>query len=196
MAMNYSVPYCNQYDNQIEPDRTCGSTSVAMCLKYFGVADPGPLPQYEDDIKKRFDHLGLDHTSPDGIKRLVEGFGLRDNLTLSAKLSNITRALDAGEICILHGFWTGSGHILVIRGYTSNGDFLVNDPAGEWFYSGYRRNSRLGPDNKGENKVYSRRLISAAGNAWSLGQALHFYDTWDSDTIESTATLWLHRISK
>jgi hypothetical protein len=38
------------------------------------------LPQYEDDVKKRFDRLGIDHGSPDGIKRLLEGLGLRDNL--------------------------------------------------------------------------------------------------------------------
>jgi hypothetical protein len=196
MAVNYNVPYFSQWDNEIQPERTCGSTSAAMCLKYFSVADPGPLPQYEDDIKKKFDRLGLDHTAPDGIKRLVEGFGLRDDLTLNGKLSDITRALNAGEICILHGYWTEEGHILVIRGYNDSGDFYVNDPSGEWFFSGYRRNSRLGPDNKGENKLYSRRLLSTAANAWSLRQALNFYSTWDSSTIESTATMWLHRISK
>jgi hypothetical protein len=88
-----------------------------------------------------------------------------------------------------------SGHILVIRGYNDNGDFFVNDPAGEWFYGGYRKNSRISPDNKGENKLYSRKLISSAGNAFSLRQALEFYDTWDSSKIESTATMWLHRVS-
>jgi hypothetical protein len=196
MAVNYNVPYFSQEDNQIEPWRTCGATSVAMCLKYFGIPDLGPLPQYEDDVKKRFDRLGIDHGAPDGIRRLVEDLGLRDDLTLRGKLSDITRAIDSEEVCILHGYWTYPGHILVIRGYNNNGDFLVNDPAGEWFYAGYRKNSRFGPDNKGENKVYSRRLISTAGNAFSLRQALHFYDTWDSGQIESTATMWLHRISK
>jgi Peptidase_C39 like family len=196
MAVNHNVPYFSQCDNKIEPWRTCGATSSAMCLKYFQVADLGSFPQYEDDVKKRFDRLGIDHGSPDGIKRLLEGLGLRDNFTLNASLSDITRSLDSGEICILHGFWTYSGHILVIRGYNNNGDFLVNDPAGEWFYSGYRKNSPFSPDNKGENKLYSRKLISSAGNAFSLREALSFYDTWDSSKIDSTATMWLHRISK
>ena len=196
MAINHKVPYFSQLDNEIDPFRTCGATSAAMCLKYFNVPDLGSWPQYEDDVKKRFDRLGIDHGSPDGIRRLLEGLGLRDDLTLKASLSDITRSLDSGEICILHGFWTWSGHILVIRGYNDNGDFFVNDPNGEWFYGGYRKNSTVSPDNKGENKLYSRRLLSSGGNAFSWKEALDLYDTWDSSKIESTATMWLHRVSK
>ena len=196
MAVNHNVPYFSQCDNEIEPWRVSGATSTAMCLKYFQVADLGPLPQYEDDVKKRFDRLGIDHSSPDGIKRLLEGLGLRDDLTLKGSISDIIRSLDSGEICILHGFLTTSGHILVVRGYNDNGDFFVNDPAGEWFYGGYRKNSQFSPDHKGENKLSSRKLISSVGNAFSLREALDFYDTWDSNMIESTATMWLHRISK
>ncbi len=195
MAINHNVPYFNQEDNEIEPWRTSGATSAAMCLKYFNVPDLGSFPQYEDRVKKRFDRLGIDHGSPDGIRRLLEGLGLRDNLKLNAGLSDITRSLDSGEICILHGYLTSSGHILVIRGYNDNGDFFVNDPHGEWFYGGYTVNSQFLPDHKGENKLYSRRLISSCGNAFSLRQALDFYDTWDSSKIESTATMWLHRVS-
>lgn len=195
MAINHNVPYFSQEDNETEPWRTCGPTSAAMCLKYFNVPDLGSFPQYEDDVKARFDRLGIDHGTPDGIRRLLEGLGLRDDLTLKASLSDITRSLDSGEICILHGYWTESGHILVIRGYNDNGDFFVNDPAGEWFYSGYSKNSPVSPDNKGENKLYSRKLISSAGNAHSKRDALDFYDTWDSNKIDSTATMWLHRVS-
>lgn len=195
MAINHNVPYFSQVDNQIEPWRTCGPTSAAMCLKYFNVADLGGFPQYEDDVKERFDRLGIDHGTPDGIKMLLEGLGLRDNLTETGSLSDITRALDSGEICILHGYWTESGHILVIRGYNDQGDFFVNDPEGEWAYGGYDRNSETSQDNKGENKVYSRKLISSAGNAFSQREALEFYKTWDSNKIDSTAKMWLHRVS-
>lgn len=195
MAINHKVPYFNQEDNEIEGWRTCGPTSAAMCLKYFNVPDLGSFPQYEDDVKERFDRLGINHGTPDGIKRLLEGLGLRDDLTLNGSLSDITRSLDSGEICILHGYWTWPGHILVIRGYNDKGDFFVNDPHGEWFDTGYSVNSEFSPDNKGENKLYSRRLISSAGNALSLDQALDFYRNWDSNKIESTATMWLHRVS-
>lgn len=195
MAVNLNVPYFNQYDNEIEPDRTCGATSAAMCLAYFKVPDFGSMKQFEDDVKNRFDSLGLNHGAPSDIRILIERLGLRDNLTMTGRVSDITRALDGGEVCILHGYWTNSGHILVIRGYTDNGDFYVNDPAGEWFYGGYSRNSRNGNDTKGENKVYSRKLISSAANSDSLRGALRYYDTWNSNEIESTATMWLHRVS-
>lgn len=197
MAVNLTpFPYFSQNDNEIEPARTSGVTSAAMCLAYFEVPDFGSFKQYEDDVMNRFDNLGLDHGVPNDIKRLIEAFGLRDNLTLSGRNSDIITAIDSGSPCILHGHFTGPGHIIVVRGYTSNGDFIVNDPEGEWFYGGYQRNRSSGPDTKGENKIYSRRLISAAGNAFSLRQALTFYDTWSADQIESTATLWLHRITK
>lgn len=196
MAVNLDVPYFNQRDNEIEADRTCGATCSAMCFTYFKVKDFGSMKQFEDDVKNRFDNLALDHGAPNDIKRLIERFGLRDNLTLKGRISDITNALDAGEVCIVHGFFTPPGHILVVRGYTANGAFIVNDPNGEWFYGGYARNSSFGPDTKGESKVYSRRLISSAGNAFSLRQTLDFYDTWDSAQIESTSTMWIHRISK
>jgi hypothetical protein len=109
---NLDVPYFSQYDNEIAPDITCGATSSAMCLDYFGVPDFGSMQQFEDDVKNKFDSLGLDHGSPSDIRRLIERFGLRDNLTLSGRVSDITRALDAGEVCILHGYWTSPGHIL------------------------------------------------------------------------------------
>ncbi|HEY9302216.1 MAG TPA: C39 family peptidase, partial [Phormidium sp.] len=124
MAINHNVPYFSQQDNEIDPWRTCGPTSAAMCLKYFNVPDLGSFPQYEDDVKARFDRLGIDHGAPDGIRRLLEGLGLRDDLTMKGSLSDITRSLDSGEICILHGYWTEPGHILVIRGYNDKGDFF------------------------------------------------------------------------
>ncbi|MBD0308410.1 MAG: C39 family peptidase, partial [Microcoleus sp. T1-bin1] len=82
MAINHNVPYFSQEDNKNEPWRTCGPTSAAMCLKYFNVPDLGSFPQYEDDVKARFDRLGIDHGAPDGIRRLLEGLGLRDDLTM------------------------------------------------------------------------------------------------------------------
>ena len=68
-----------------------------MCLAYFKVPDMGPMNQFEDDVKNKFDYLGLDHGSPDGIQRLIEQFGLRDNLTLKGRLEDIDRALSAVE---------------------------------------------------------------------------------------------------
>ena len=65
MAINHNVPYFSQEDNKIEPWGTCSPTSAAMCLKYFNVPDLGSFPQYEDDLKARFDILGIDRGSTD-----------------------------------------------------------------------------------------------------------------------------------
>ena len=37
----------------------------------------------------------------------------------------------AGRPVVVHGFWTGPGHIAVIVGFNSSG-WIVNDPAGDW----------------------------------------------------------------
>jgi hypothetical protein len=108
-------------------------------------------------LKHVFDRLGIDRGSPDGIRRLLEGLGLRDNAIVKRSLSDLTRTLDSGKICILHGFGTNAAHSLVIRGYNDKSDFFVNNPAREWFYDGYRKNSQFLPDNQGKNKVYSRK---------------------------------------
>lgn len=126
-------------------------------------------------LKHVFDRLGIDRGSPDGIRRLLEGLGLRDNVSMKRSLSDITRTLDSGEICILHGFWTNAGHIFVLRGYKDKGGFFVNAPAEEWFYDGYRKNSQFSPDNKCKNKVYSRQrnvLFGVTGAILFLQEAL------------------------
>ena len=199
MAVNLNIPYFSQSDNDIEPTRTCGATCSAMCLAYFKVPDIGGMQQFEDDVKARFDHLGLDHGAPSGIRSLLERIGdqqgVVDDLTMHGSLANIDAALDAGQAVIMHGYFTRPGHIIVIKGYNDNRNYIVNDPEGEWFYAGYHRNSHSQPDTRGRDKIYSRRLISTACNAHSLHGALQAYDTWDTSQIESTATMWIHRIS-
>ena len=39
--------------------------------------------------------------------------------------------LDAGRPVVVHGYWTGAGHIAVLIGYTDS-DWIVHDPAGDW----------------------------------------------------------------
>jgi hypothetical protein len=196
MKIDYNVPYFNQENNEIEGWRTCGATSVAMVLAFFRINKLDCLPQYEDGVKSRFDRLGIDHGSPIGIKSLVEGLGLIDNLTLAGNLKTIEGALRTGKICIVHGYFTQSGHIIVIKGIDECGNFIVNDPTGEWTPRGYKKNSPMFEDTKGMNLTYSRKLIASACSAYSLREALNLYETWGLSEVEASGGMWIHQISK
>ncbi|HAT12513.1 MAG TPA: hypothetical protein DCS91_01905 [Microcoleaceae bacterium UBA11344] len=47
-----------------------------------------------------------------------------------------TAHLSADNPCIIHGYFTAAGHIIVLIGFDNEG-FFVQDPYGEWFESGY-----------------------------------------------------------
>ena len=199
MPVNLNIPYFSQSDNTITPASASGPTCIAMCLAYFKVPDLGPMQQFEDDVKVRSDHLGLDHNAPRGIRTLLEQVGeqqgILDDLTMHGSLADIDTALDEGQPVIIPGFFTTSGHFIVIKGYNDNHNYIVHDPEGEWFYDGYHRNSLTHADTIGKDKVYSRRLISTLCNAYSLHGGLQAYDTWDINQLESTTTMWIHRVS-
>jgi len=69
---------------------------------------------------------------------------------------------------IVHGYFTSFGYIVVIRGYDDTG-FLVNDPYGEWFSTGYD-NSR-----SGERLHYSHDLIARTCSQESRGNPAHIW---------------------
>jgi uncharacterized protein YvpB len=98
-------------------------------------------------------------------------YGLDVDLTLRGSLVDIRRSIAQGRPCIVHGYFTDFGHIIVVRGYDERG-FYVNDPFGEWFDSGYRN------DLPGGNLHYSNRLIQSKCSP------------------EGSNYVWLHRIAK
>ena len=46
-------------------------------------------------------------------------------------MSGMKALLDQGQPVIVHGYFTGFGHVLVVTGY-GPGYYTVNDPAGKW----------------------------------------------------------------
>ena len=124
-GVDLAVPYFYQYDNAYEPSGTCGVTSTAMALNYRfpGRATP-------DSLYLRYGKPAAQ--SPSGIAAIYEAEGLYAEWGLYGTRDTLLDHLDAGRPVVVHGFWTGAGHIAVIVGYDEN-DWIVNDPAGDWY---------------------------------------------------------------
>jgi hypothetical protein len=132
-----AVPYFYQYANSLSPGASCQNTSIAMLLKHFGWSGT------PDGITARF---GKDLAqSPAGLasvfNTLASEAGLSARLTArtNGTVEGLRALLDAGKPTIIHGYFTGYGHVLVALKYTGSG-YVVNDPAGRWsqtFRGGY-----------------------------------------------------------
>jgi hypothetical protein len=156
------VPYFSQLDNRLNPYGSCNVTCVAMCLLYLGYPRQRGT-QLEDQLCQRLEDLGRSRHDPYDLQFLIETFpGFKDIFRVDGGFRDIQTSIDAGNPVIVHGYFTRSGHIIVIRGYDDRG-FIVNDPYGEWFSSGYD-NSR-----SGEGLHYSYGLIARTCSPESQG---------------------------
>ena len=163
-----AVPYLPQLDNRINPYGSCNVTCVAMCLYFLGL-QRRKGSQLEDELYLRMEGLGKDRHNPYDLQYLIGTYpGFKDIFRSNGGLRDIQTSIDAGNPVIVHGYFTRSGHIIVIRGYDDKG-FLVNDPYGEWFSSGYD-NSR-----RGERLHYSYNLIARTCSQESVGNPRHIW---------------------
>ncbi|MBW4440909.1 MAG: C39 family peptidase [Plectolyngbya sp. WJT66-NPBG17] len=166
-----NVPYHTQLNNAENPKGACNVTSFAMVMRYFRISKRTNAMQFEDELYRYMENKGLSRHDPEDLAVMAENYGLKDDLTLQGRMSDIRKAIAEGKPCILHGYFTSFGHIIVVRGYDQTG-LCVNDPFGEWFDSGYRN------DLSGENLSYSYNLIQRTASP------------------EGSNFMWLHRLSK
>ena len=147
------VPYYPQTDNYRDADRTCNSSSCAMCLEYF---KPGTLQGAKGDdayIRKVFS-IGdtTDHTVQ---TKALESFGIKSHFSYNLSFADLDRELAAGRpvvIGILHRGTLSAptgGHLLVVVGKKGE-DYIVNDPYGS-LNDGY-----TGPVTNGKGAVYKK----------------------------------------
>ncbi|MDJ0714811.1 MAG: C39 family peptidase [Prochloraceae cyanobacterium] len=151
-SVNLPVPYFSQRDNRHKPYGTCNVTSVAMCLAYYGIQPQTAHKQLEDELFEIVEQKGWDRHVHDDLRRLFELYGINDVFKTDASWDEVKCHLANKNPVIISGYFTRSGHIIVLRGYDATG-FRVNDPYGEWFDSGYQNKS-------GENLHYSYDLCS------------------------------------
>jgi uncharacterized protein YvpB len=158
------VPYLSQLDNELYPLGSCNTTSIAMALAYFGhpIRNTQGV-QLEDELNQYCDRNGLDRHVPGDLAQIVKAFGYKDDFTPAARWADVKEWIDSGNPCVVHGWFTGSGHIICIIGYNSKG-WVVNDPYGEWYSSGYDTTR------SGAGLTYSyemmQRICGTDGDLW------------------------------
>lgn len=169
-----NVPYFSQLDNERNPFGSCNVTSCAMVMAFYGLVGNGQ-GQFEDQLYSECLRKGLDRHSPWDLRELFGPRGLKDDFTMRANWQQVREAIDQGKPCIVHGYFTRSGHIIVIVGYDDDayggrGAWVVNDPYGEWFADGYAT------ERSGKQLRYSKDMMNR--------------------TCQSDGELWIHTISK
>lgn len=164
------VPYCNQLDNEFNPNGSCNVSSMAMVLRYFGYPKVKDGLQLEDYLYKYMEDTGLDRHSVDDIRYLIEKLGFNDEVRLDCSIDDLEEAIKEGKPCIIHTMATDSGHIMVVIGFNKEKkEFIVNDSNGCYPYSDY---------SSGERVRYSYDFINEIAN------------------IDPGDSIWGHFISK
>ena len=153
------VPYYPQTDNYTQPDRTCNSSSCAMCLEYFR---PGTLsgPKGDDEYIRKVFNIGdtTDHTVQ---TKVLEDYGVKSEFKYNLSFNDLDKELEEKRpvvIGILHRGPIGNpsgGHMVVVIGRTVGGDYIVNDPYGD-LYDGY-----TGSVYNGKGVVYKKADLVA-----------------------------------
>jgi uncharacterized protein YvpB len=164
-----NFPYLSQTDNKYNPYGACNVTSVAMCLAYYGMKPLNNWEQFEDELYRYMTDRGLSRHSPYHLQKVTniygKPYGIKNDFSERRTVEDIKSALLKNFPVIVHGYFTAFGHIVVIVGFNQHG-FIVNDPYGEYWDSGYDRNTLSNP-NKGRNLIYSyslmNRLLSPEG---------------------------------
>ena len=156
--VDLKVPYWPQTDNFTQSERTCNSSSCAMVLEFF---KPDAVTSDDQYIKKLIDG-GYGNTTDHGAQgRLLADYGLKSTWHTDFSIAALEKEIRAGRPVVCGILHRGSesapigGHMIVVRGLTSSGDFRVNDPYGSC-NDGYS-----GPVENGNNAIYSRKMMAA-----------------------------------
>ena len=174
------VPYLNQYeDATVNPGGSCGNTSTAMVLRFFGGTDT------PDGVRSRYDGGGdcgggaKPWQCPEGISRILRSEGLVAKHVRNGSRGDIKKQIDDGRPVIVHGYFTSVGHIMVVVGYDdTKSEWIVNDPAGRWC------------------GVVGGGYGSCGGDFESGRTRRYSYDSWSSALLGVDGDVWLTAVSK
>lgn len=148
-----NVPWFPQTDNYRDAQRTCNSSSCAMCLEYF---KPGTLkgPTGDDAYVRKVFSVG-DTTDHSVQTKVLKDFGVDSRFSYNLGFADLDRELSAGRPVVIGIYHRGSlsaptgGHMLVVIGKKGE-DYVVNDPYGS-LNDGY-----TGPVTNGKGAMYKK----------------------------------------
>jgi hypothetical protein len=173
-----ALPYFYQYANRRHPGASCQNTSIAMVLGAFGWRG---VP---DDITARH---GKDRAqSPAGLAAVFNeeaaraGIAARLSPRTNGTIAQLRALLAAGTPVIIHGYFTGFGHVLVARAFDRD-SYVVHDPAGTW-------NQRFGGGYHNGWEPVAGRSIRYPRAAFERAVA-----SFDGRSI-ADGTLWFHEV--
>ena len=152
------VPYFPQTDNYRDANRTCNSSSCAMCLEYL---KPGTLKGAKGDdayVQKVF-AIG-DSTDHAVQTRVLESYGVKSQFSYNLSFADLDKSLSAGKPVVIGILHRGSlsaptgGHMVVVIGKSPDGaSYICNDPYGS-LNDGY-----TGPVTNGKGVKYSVEVL-------------------------------------
>lgn len=171
MKVTIEAPYYLQWDNKLYPGGSCNLTCLAMALKKYGLKGPAMgYARLPDNLLAYADKHGIDRHTVEGIDKISEAFGLKDKSSYTTSFDELKKHIKAGKLAIVHGNFTPSGHIVLVRGLDEEaGKWFVNDPAGHWD-NGYRD--------------------------YSSGEGVWYDGAWFRKMIAPDGVIWAHLISK
>jgi hypothetical protein len=132
------VPYFSQYRAAVDPGASCGNTSAAMVLAFWGKATTPDAVRATYAGRATCGAAYQAWQCADGLASIYAAEGLVSRARNDGTRADIKRMIDEGRPVIVHTSMTASGHIVVVVGYDdAASEWLVNDPAGHWCGDGY-----------------------------------------------------------
>jgi Papain-like cysteine protease AvrRpt2/Secretion system C-terminal sorting domain len=163
-----NVPYFYQYNNSYNPHGSCQNTSIAMVTSYYGATTQTP-----DQCSNYYGTSQAQTVS--GLQAVFNSEAQFFNLPISLTgyengyFTDIHALLNAGKPVIVHGWFTGYGHVMVIVGFTGT-HYICNDPAGRWGQQygvgGYSQSNATEGNNVSYSKAAFESAIGPSGTIW------------------------------
>ena len=204
-----AVPYLSQVDNTQNPYGSCNVTSIAMSMKFLGITNELDdtmkhygKKQIEDNLYLYALDMGYSRHSPYDLAQITMDMGYEDNFNPYAKWVQVKEWINKGLPCVVHGYFTSFGHIITIIGYNEKtNQWIVHDPYGEYYASGYDINDSCNPS-KGKNQKYSygmmKELCGPDGDLWIhfIGLDANFGGIRLQDVYEDNLELSINELSQ